>query len=447
MTSQTDTPDQEITRQRALEQSALLRASKATAKKWLSAQDFGAPVSSNLGAGNLPFQRWFRFKEAYSPAFVTDTIAACNYPVRCVLDPFGGSGTTALTARMQGLDSCSIEVNPFLADLIRAKVTPISPATFTLSCRNIVDQMSVDAADYELIAGAPVTMVEPGVKGRFIYSREAYGALRALKRGIESLNETEARLARVLLGSILVDCSNVRINGKGRRYRQNWETRRVTRVDVLDRFEAAVTRAVEDLIGFSCYAQSKHQVYTDDARFRLKRLNSADLAIFSPPYPNSFDYTDVYNLELWMLGYLKSRKDNTNLRSRTLRSHVQIKWQETGGLKLTPALNAVKNALEERREDLWNRNIPEMVVGYFSDLREVLVSLKAIVRQGGKVVVAVGDSQYAGVRIDVAGILAEVAVGCGYAVEAKGEIRSMRASAQHGGGFDLSETALWLKRR
>jgi len=29
-----------------------------------------------------------------------------------------------------------------------------------------------------------------------------------------------------------------------------------------------------------------------------------DAAIFSPPYPNSFDYTDVYNLELWVLGYL-----------------------------------------------------------------------------------------------------------------------------------------------
>lgn len=447
MTAKADSLDREISSLRSIEQSALLRVSEETAKRWLSAQDLEAPVSSNLGAGNLPFQRWFRFKEAYSPAFVTDTIAACEYPVRCILDPFGGSGTTALTARMQGIDSCSIEVNPFLADLIRAKVTLVSPASFSLSCRNLVDRTSISATDYELIEGAPATLVEPGVKDRYIYAREAYAALRALKRGIESLNEAEARLARVLLGSILVDCSNVRINGKGRRYRQNWEKRRITQTDVFDRFEAAVTRAVEDLVGFSSYSQSKHQVYTDDARARLKKLETADLAIFSPPYPNSFDYTDVYNLELWMLGYLQSRQDNTILRSRTLRSHVQIKWQEPDKVILTPMLKAVKNSLEERRKDLWNRNIPEMVIGYFSDLREVLVSLKAIVRRGGKVVVAVGDSQYAGVRIDVAGILAEVAVSCGYAVEAKGEIRSMRASAQHGGGFDLSETALWLKRR
>ena len=122
--------------------------------------------------------------------------------------------------------------------------------------------------------------MEPGVKGRYVYARETYGALRALSRRIALLPEAEARLARVLLGSILVDCSNVTINGKGRRYRKNWAARRITRVDVFERFEAAVTRAVEDLIGFNSYLHSQHRVYTDDARVRLRRIASADLAIF-----------------------------------------------------------------------------------------------------------------------------------------------------------------------
>ena len=430
-----------------LSRGALSRVSEETAKRWLSAQNLEAPVSSNLAAGNLPFQRWFHFKEAYSPTFVTDTIADCDYPVRHLLDPFGGSGTTALTARMQGLDSTSIEVNPFMADLIRVKVTSISPASFTLSCRRLIDRTNVSKADYRLIEGAPATLVEPGVKGRYVYARETYGALRALARRIALLDEAEARLARVLLGSILVDCSNVTINGKGRRYRKNWEARRITRDDVFERFEAAVTRAVEDLIGFNSYLYSQHRVYTDDARMRLRSIRSADLAIFSPPYPNSFDYTDVYNLELWMLGYFRSAKDNKSLRARTLRSHVQIKWPEVEVVGKTPMLNALKRALDERRKDLWNRNIPEMVVGYFADLQNVLISLNRIVRPGGNVVVAVGDSQYGGVRIDVAGILAEIALRCGYDVAGAGEIRSMRASAQHGGRFDLSETALRLRRR
>ena len=432
---------------RAITQGMLLRVAEETNTKWLSAQNSEAPVSSNVGAGNLPFQRWFRFKEAYSPAFVTETISACDYPVRHVLDPFAGTGTTALTARMQGLDSTSIEVNPFMADLIRVKVTPISPASFTLSCRRLVDRTTVGESDYRSIEGAPATLVEPGVKGRYIFARETYGSLRALNRQIAVLSEPEARLARVLLGSILVDCSNVIINGKGRRYRRNWEARRITQSDVFERFEAAVTQAVEDLICFNNYNFSEHRVYTDDARTRLNGIQSADLAIFSPPYPNSFDYTDVYNLELWMLDYFRSREDNKDLRVRTLRSHVQIKWPKVEAVTLTPLLMAVKRALDERRADLWNRNIPEMVVGYFLDLQSVLTSLSRVVRPRGHVVAAVGDSQYAGVRIDVAGILAEIASGCGYDIEGLAELRSMRASAQHGGGFDLSETAVWLRRR
>ncbi|MDE2692447.1 MAG: hypothetical protein OXI49_18290 [Acidobacteriota bacterium] len=416
-----------------------------TARTWLQARDCEAPISSNVGAGDLPFQRWFRFKEAYSPALVAQTIATCDYPVRHILDPFGGSGTTALTARMEGLDSTSIEVNPFLADLIRAKVTPVSATSFAETCRRIVEQTNVLENDYNIIDAAPATLVEPGVNNRYIYARETYGALRALNRHIAQLEVNESRLARVLLGSILVDCSNAIVNGKGRRYRRNWQARSVTRADVFERFDAAVTRAVEDLKGFARTPPSEHCVFNDDARKRLELLAAADLAVFSPPYLNSFDYTDVYNLELWMLDYLRSGADNKRLRARTLRSHVQIRWPSDKTAPATPKLLATKTALDERREALWNRNIPDMVVGYFTDLQDVLVSLSRILPERAYVVAAIGDSQYGGVRIDTAGILTEIAKKCGYEVETASKIRSLRASAQHGGRFDLAETVVRLR--
>lgn len=427
--------------------STLLNEQEYAVENWFAAQDFDAPVSSNVGAWNLPFQRWFRFKEAYSPAFVMDAIAACNYQVEHLLDPFGGSGTTAITARMKGLSSTSIEVNPFLADVIRTKVKPIPPALFAESCRILIDGIRVVQGDYRSIEGAPRTLVEPGVGGRFVFSRETYAALRALYRRIRLLEGDEQRLARILLGSILADCSNVTINGKGRRYRHNWQARKITRADVFERFNAAVARAVEDLTAFNGDLCSQHLVYTDDARSRLKTISSADLAIFSPPYPNSFDYTDVYNLQLWMLGYLRSRTDNRNLRTRTLRSHVQIGWPEIRATQLAPSLKEVADALMDCRESLWNRNIPEMVLGYFADLKTVLYSLHRILPPTGKVVAVVGDSQYGGVLIDTAGILAEIGERCGYDVQANCEIRAMRASPQHGGGFELSESALTLSRR
>jgi hypothetical protein len=67
-----------------------------------------------------------KFKEAFSPKFVVDALASMPHTPRRCVDPFGGSGTTALTCSFLGIDSVSIEVNPFLADLIEAKLKPPS---------------------------------------------------------------------------------------------------------------------------------------------------------------------------------------------------------------------------------------------------------------------------------------------------------------------------------
>ena len=69
-------------------------------------------------------------------------------------------------------------------------------------------------------------MAEPGVKGRFVFAADIYATVRAIVRASADLPPDEARLLKVLLGSVLVSNSNVTINGKGRRYRRGWETRR-----------------------------------------------------------------------------------------------------------------------------------------------------------------------------------------------------------------------------
>ncbi|HGZ0508445.1 TPA: hypothetical protein ACOKAA_005525, partial [Klebsiella pneumoniae] len=61
-------------------------------------------------------------------------------------------------------------------------------------------------------------------------------------------------------------------------------------------------------------------------------------------------------------------------------------------------------------------------------------------------IVAIGDSQYAGVHIDVGVILEEILISLGFVLQEKGEIRSMRSSSQHGGKFELSEHCLVFKK-
>ncbi len=81
-----------------------------------------ANIGTNHGSKPLPFQTWKRFKEAFVPEIVQRAISESIIPVNNCLDPFGGSGTTALACQFLGVNSTTIEINPFLADLIESKL-------------------------------------------------------------------------------------------------------------------------------------------------------------------------------------------------------------------------------------------------------------------------------------------------------------------------------------
>lgn len=413
---------------------------------WLSRYAETAPTSSNQGVAKLPFQRWFHFKEAFSPKFVADTLGSLPYKVKACLDPFGGSGTTAMTCRMLGISSTSVEVNPFLADLIEAKLSPVAPSQFCAAYERLISELEIRVADRLPVEGMPATLVAPGLKDRYVFPSDVYEISRAILRASEILEPAQARLLRVLLGSVLVANSNVVINGKGRRYRRGWQNKEKNSRDLVASLDAAVDVAAADLTAFAGLPAGDHKVLRGDARTALSEVTQADVIIFSPPYPNSFDYTDVYNLELWMLGYLKSAPDNRALRHRTLRSHVQMKWETTARVAASPMLDATLDALRAGRADLWNPNIPEMVGFYFDDLCRVFQQAARILVRGRHVVVAIGDSQYAGVHINVASILIECLGGLGFKLSERGAIRSMRNSSQHGGSFELSEHCLVFER-
>lgn len=133
-----------------------------------------------------------------------------------------------------------------------------------------------------------------------------------------------------------------------------------------------------------------------------------DLIVFSPPYPNSFDYTDIYNVELWALGYLNSASDNKLLRSNTLRSHVQIKM-DASPMPDSLTLSSTLEKLDAKVKLLWNKNIPSMVNNYFYDLNVILENSMRLLNNNGMAVVVIGDSKYVDVKIDTVKITCELA--------------------------------------
>lgn len=414
---------------------------------WVGTRTVPTP-GSNVGSKDLPFQSWRPFKEAFAPEVVKRAIMETPGIVSRLVDPFGGSGTSALVSQFMGVYPTTIEVNPFLADLIKAKLASYDITCLVDSFGQVMDRIQCPPAIRStFFPGAPPTFVEPGVNGRFIFSKDLAYCITQVLGEIESLADKKtARLFRMLLATTAVELSNVLISGKGRRYKRNWQNDKVVPQDLTDSFGAKVLMAIEDISQFGNRTCENFIVLTGDTRQHLSELDEMDVAVFSPPYPNSFDYTDVYNIELWILGYLTSSVDNRQLREATLRSHVQIKRDFSARKLRSHTLSLTLKKLAEVRNQLWNKNIPEMVAAYFDDMFGVMASLNQVLRTKGRIYCVVGDSKYASISVPVAKILTQISRDTGLTYMGAEKFRSMRSSPQQGGRKELSETLLIFEK-
>ena len=125
--------------------------------------------------------------------------------------------------------------------------------------------------------------------------------------------------------------------------------------------------------------------------------NSIDLILTSPPYPNNIDYSEVYKLELWLLGFITDSQSFLNLRKSTFRSHPTCESEAalpTGFLEASTRGNwgRILSGLISRSNaagQMWRSRV---ITGYFADLWTSIVEHFEVLRPGGYDVIVVGNS-------------------------------------------------------
>lgn len=218
----------------------------ATLQDWLDGRS-PAHLSTNAGTPLVAFQAWRAFKEAFAPELIAqafeETSTSLGRPIARAIDPFGGSGTTALSSQFLGAAPTTIEVNPYLADLIEAKLTTYDASRLLDDYSALLKAITDDESD-DIFPGAPDTFIAPGKKGRYIFSEQVARRLAGLRNAILAVKEpAHRRLFRILLAPISLQVSNVVVSGKGRRYRKNWADRQASAADVVPAFDAAFVQA------------------------------------------------------------------------------------------------------------------------------------------------------------------------------------------------------------
>jgi DNA modification methylase len=157
-------------------------------------------------------------------------------------------------------------------------------------------------------------------------------------------------------------------------------------------------------------------------------MDCFDAVLTSPPYLNSFDYTDIYRPEMLLLQHAHDSTDLRRFRFNSLRSHVQVAWHASPPLTNTLLQQKVG---EVERAGSWSSRIPDMINAYFVDLERVIKQCARNLRKGGIAAFVVSDSAYNGIVIPVGEILAQVLEGSDFHVETITLFRKTRGNSHH----------------
>lgn len=367
--------------------------------------DYGTLVVPN-GNGSAPVHRWFRLKEAFSSDLFMRVLKDTDLQRRDglrILDPFSGVGTTAVSV----IDAVAsgeltapvvhgVESNPFLHLVGSTKIAALRRAP-----RGFLDLARKLAAS----ALRETDLGPPKVPQLSTFRREGSFDPIQLERLLKLRDAIQAEqqagcdpllvdLARVCLGAIVEPVSNLRRDGRALRHVEN-----KVRVGAVEAFLAKAEEIDADLP--TRPVKLRARTWRGDGRSLSvvdRRERDYDLVLFSPPYPNNIDYTEVYKLEAWLLGLVTDAAGFSAQRLRTVYSHPSLLRPDplpSPGLseKENEALASLIRPLEEAiPADRYAEGRRRMIRGYTVDMYRTLRSSTDRMREGSSLVYVVGNS-------------------------------------------------------
>ncbi len=364
-----------------------------------------------------PRHRWYFVKEGFSPNLIREAITDSNCQKGdLVIDIFCGGGTAPLTAKMEGFSAIGFEVNPFLAFISRVKMSNCKPRVLNNSTGR-VEEGIINGAESNLINFS--TFSENGKNKKWLFNREVLLAFEGgWKNTVGMYVPVRDMLRLCLIGAAMDVCNAIR-DGKCLRYRENWWENRYGKKDLLVAFSDRVGIVKKDLETNPLRACENVIINADSRDLNINELNGRlfNLCVTSPPYLNSFDYTDVYRPELFLSKLVKSQTELSELRKKTIRSHVQVNWDKPKNIDISPLLVQSITDIKKHGEGLWNNRIPMMVQAYFEDMQSILKVLKSLAAPNAVIWLVVSTSAYAGVEIPVDLIIAHIGSQCGWALK------------------------------
>lgn len=233
-----------------------------------------------------------------------------------VLDPFCGSGTVLVEARLAGRAAIGVDANPLAVRLARLKITPAAEAT---RARWIEAALRVQAfADERRKAKAGPTKRYPP-SDMALFQPHVLLEMDSLRAGLDALPDASVREAlELVLSAILTKMSRRESDTSGRDVERRLAGGYPARLFVKKTEELCARLAeIEAPLSIPTPRRPTARVLEGDARV-LEGVpdQSIALVVTSPPYPGNYDYLEHHAARLRWLRLPPGRFDEAEIGAR-----------------------------------------------------------------------------------------------------------------------------------
>lgn len=336
---------------------------------------------------------YHRYPAKFLPDVVRKIIEEYAKGSNLIADLFAGCGTTLVEAKIHGISSVGVDINPVAKLMTKVKTTPLAPDDLQQAYTALVNLFDkYNESDYEDIKK---------------HERIDYWFTPSQKAKIAFLYDTVFHLEvdddtkdffYVCISHILKNCSWWLQSGTKPQRDMEKEPE-----DPFNEFKRHCNKMIgwnekfynelskKGHLGIPC------EIHLEDARHTNITSESIDAIITSPPYVTSYEYADIHQLTAYWMEYIS---DIHEFRKKFIGSS----YSGNDSL-IVPNSKQAQKIVNDLSEN--SKHIARDVAQYFNDMQEVAKEMARVLAPNGHACIVIGNTKIKEVQIKSAEVFYE----------------------------------------
>ena len=354
---------------------------------------------------NYISHRYHRYPAKFIPQVAARLIKELSEPADLICDPFMGSGTTLVEAKVLGRSSIGMDINPVAYLIAKAKVTSIKPETLEDYWKKL--NLEIASAQNSSFKEEISPTLPQNERIDYWFKPETKKSLGIIYSNINEIKNRDVK------NFFLCGFSNILKNCSIWLMKSSKPTRDFNKIipDPYETFAKHIRIMIKrnkifwNLLQENGALKCSTKPICGDARKIPVEDSSVTLVVTSPPYVTSYEYADLHQLTAIWFGYSKNlpefRKD-----------FIGSAYREEENIFIGSKIG--EDVVRELKEK--NTGKSNEVAIYFSEMRESFLEMHRYLKRGGKTCIVIGDTAFKGVNVLNAEVFVEQMLNIGFSV-------------------------------